>query len=193
MIYGKNNNKLIYDIVNIQEQASILDDILESWRAPLGEDFAAYRNHCYRVLNFCLAFSGESTEVISKVSIAVAFHDLGIWTNNTFDYLEPSKQLSREYLAKTNQVGWSEEIATMIEQHHKIRKFKANPDWLVEPFRKADWIDVSRGILKHGLNSALVEDILSKFPNAGFHKRLVDLTLQRLKTHPLSPLPMMKF
>ena len=176
----------------IHTQAPLLDNILESWRASLGGDFAAYRNHCYRVLNFCLAFCGDSTEALSKISIAVAFHDLGIWVNNTFDYLGPSKQLARAYLAKSNQGAWSEEIETMIGQHHRLRKYQTNPGWLVEPFRKADWIDVSRGWLKFGLSSALVAETLSTFPNAGFHKRLIALTRQRLKTHPFSPLPMMR-
>jgi hypothetical protein len=73
---------------------------------------------------------------VRKLSIAAAFPDLGIWANNTYDYLGPSQQLAREYLAKTGQGAWSEEIETMIEQHHKFRKYKANPSWLVEPFRK---------------------------------------------------------
>jgi hypothetical protein len=176
----------------IQAQAPILDDILESWRASLGKDFTAYRNHCYRVLNFCLTFCEEGAETMSKVSIAVAFHDLGIWANHSYDYLGPSKQLAREHLAKTNQDAWIDEIETMIEQHHRLRKYKANPDWLAEPFRKADWIDVSRGRLKFGLPSSFVAETLSKFPNTGFHKRLIALTMQRLKTHPFSPLPMMR-
>lgn len=178
--------------MKIYEEAPILDSILEDWRVSLGEDFAAYKNHCYRVLNFTLAFCGENPESISKVSIAVAFHDLGIWVNNTYDYLGPSKQLARDHLAKSNQGGWCEEIETMIEQHHKLGKYKTNSSWLVEPFRKADWIDVSRGWLKFGLPSAFVTETLSKFPNAGFHKRLIALTKQRLKTHPFNPLPMMR-
>ena len=80
----------------------------------------------------------------------------------------------------------------MIEQHHKLRTYKANPGWLVEPFRKADWVDVSRGRLSFGLPAAFVAETLSTFANAGFHKRLVALTKQRLKTHPFSPLPMMR-
>ena len=174
------------------EKSFVLDSILGSWRTHLGEDFNADRNHCHRVLNFCIAFCGDSGETINKVSIAAAFHDLGIWTNYTYDYLGPSKQLAREYLAKSNQGGWSDEIETMIDQHHKIRKFRTNPGWLVEPFRKADWIDVSRGGLRFGLPAAFVTEILAKFPNSGFHKRLVALTMQRLKTHPFSPLPMMR-
>jgi hypothetical protein len=129
---------------------------------------------------------------VSKVSIAVAFHDLGIWTDHTIDYLGPSRQLARAYLAKSNQDAWSAEIETMIEQHHRLRKYQANPGWLVEPFRKADWIDVMRGRLKFELPSAFVAETLSTFTNAGFHKRLIALTRQRIKTHPFSPLPMMR-
>lgn len=180
------------DTMKINKQAPIVDGILENWRISLGGDFTAYRNHCYRVLNFCLAFCEESVETMNKVSIAAAFHDLAIWTNNTLDYLEPSKQLARDYLAQTNQGMWSNEIEAMIEQHHKIRKYTANSGWLVEPFRKADWIDISRGKLKFGLPSVNIAEILKEFPNAGFHKRLIELTMQRLKTHPFSPLPMMR-
>lgn len=178
--------------MRIIDQAPILDDILESWRVQLGRDFPAYRNHCYRILNFCLALSGERYDALDKVSIAAAFHDLGIWTAGTFDYLEPSRHLAVEYLAKTSQPAWSEEIGSMIVEHHKLTKYRVNPDWLVETFRRADWIDVSKGKLRFGLPSDYLQAVLSKFPNAGFHKRLVALTRQRFRTHPLSPLPMMR-
>lgn len=80
----------------------------------------------------------------------------------------------------------------MIDHHHKLLPYNAHSEWLVEPFRKADWVDVSKGILKHGLPPAFVAELLGTFPNAGFHKRLVALSVERLRTHPFSPLPMMK-
>jgi hypothetical protein len=177
--------------MKIQEEAPLLDQILESSRSHLGDDVTGYRNHCYRVLNFCLALSGDSEETLNKVSIAVAFHDLGIWVNNTWDYLDPSENLAREYLIKTNQSLWCEEIEMMIEQHHKITKYKGNS--LVEYFRQADWIDVTKGVLKFGLPASFVREVLLKFPNAGFHQRLIAFATARLKTHPFSPMPMMRF
>lgn len=178
--------------MNLHTHSPILEDILTGWRASLGHDFTAYQNHCYRVLNFCLAFCDQSVAAMSKVSIAAAFHDLGIWANHSYDYLKPSKQLAREYLANSDRRAWTDEIEAMIEQHHKVRRYRAHPDWLVEPFRKADWTDVSRGRLTFGLPSTFVADTMAAFPNAGFHKRLVALTKQRIKTHPFSPLPMIK-
>lgn len=180
-----------YDL-KTHDSVPVLDDILEEWCTTLGNDFVAYKNHCYRVLNFSLALCGGRAEAMGKFSIAVAFHDLGIWVNNTYDYLGPSKRLAGEYLVKTKQERWKEEIETMIEQHHKLRRYKAHPAWLVEAFQKADWIDVSRGRLRFKLSPNFISEILTTFPNAGFHKRLVALTAQRAKTHPLSPLPMMR-
>jgi hypothetical protein len=38
-----------------------------------------------------------------------------------------------------------------------------------------------------------VGDVRRALPNRGFHQRLVVLTAQRCRRHPLSPLPMIKW
>jgi hypothetical protein len=169
-----------------------LDQVLATYTKQLGADFVAYRNHTYRVVNLCVVLAPTGRDQIEKIAIAAAFHDLGIWTEGTFDYLEPSARLARDYLSCTNQRGWIPELQRMICEHHKLRASRADNAWLVEPFRKADWIDVSRGALKFGMSPRLVGQILSAWPNAGFHKRLVQLALKRLRTNPLTPLPMMR-
>jgi len=80
----------------------------------------------------------------------------------------------------------------MIEDHHKITTSHASHDSLVEPFRRADWIDVTRGVRTFGLPHPLIQSVLARWPSAGFHWRLVQLTLERFRTHPLTPLPMVK-
>ena len=37
---------------------------------------------------------------LNKGAVAVAFHDLGIWTDNTLDYLPPSVNRAKTYLAE---------------------------------------------------------------------------------------------
>jgi len=63
----------------------------------------------------------------------------------------------------------------------------------VEPFRQADWIDVSLGLLTFGLPRARLRAIFARWPNAGFHRRLVQLTLREARRHPLRPLPVLKW
>lgn len=177
-------------IVKMENQ--LLDELLDSWREQLGGDFAAYRNHCFRVFNFCVALLGVTGTNIDKISIAVAYHDLGIWTHGTFDYLEPSQALAKDHLAKSGRGEWTNEVVAMIANHHKLTKVTTDQSELVEAFRKADWTDVSMGWLKHGLPESFVSEALLAFPNYGFHKKLVSLTLKRMLSHPLSPLPMLK-
>ena len=170
----------------------VLDQLLATYTKQLGTDFIGYRNHAYRVANLCVVLAPTGRDQTEKIAIASAFHDLGIWTDGTFDYLEPSVRLARQYLAGTEQRGWIPEVERMICEHHKLTASRADDAWLVEPFRKADWIDVSRGALTFGLPPQNVRAILSAWPSAGFHKRLIQLFLKRVRTNPLTPLPMVR-
>lgn len=170
----------------------ILDEVLNAHATVLADDFAAYRNHTYRVVNFCVALSSDDPENLQKVAIAAAFHDIGIWTNGTFDYLRPSMKLAADHLARSGQTQWASEIDAMILEHHKISKYRVHPDWLVEAFRKADLVDVSKGLIAFGLSRRFVAELYAHWPSAGFRKRLVELSLRRLRTHPWSPLPMLR-
>jgi hypothetical protein len=179
--------------MNVVHEFSLIDELLAEYQTVLGIDYDAYRNHCMRLFNFCSALASKSEPVEDKMAIAAVFHDLGIWTEKSFDYLLPSQLLARRYLEKNFKASWIKEIESMIGEHHKITRYQENPSWLVEPFRKADWIDISGGLLRFRLSDDFVSDVLDAFPNAGFHAMLGRLTLGRLKTHPFSPLPMMKW
>ena len=169
-----------------------LDAALASHSGRLGADMTAYRNHCYRVLNFCAALHHADPVALEKIAIAVAFHDLGIWTDATFDYLAPSRHLARDYLAATGRRAWTAEIDEMIEQHHKLTPYRGPQGAVVEAFRKADLADVSLGLPAGGLPGAFVSEVRRGFPNAGFHRLLVVLFGRRLRSHPFSPMPMMR-
>lgn len=129
-------------------EAPLIREILADHGGGLGTDFEPYFNHCQRVFRLCRTLAGEELPS-AAIAIAATFHDLGIWTAGTFDYLEP--------------------------------------------FRRADWIDVSLGALRFGLPADHVAETRRAWPNAGFHRLLGRLTLRRLAGHPLSPLPMMKW
>src|SRR5262245_51638221 len=176
--------------MDLVRQISIVDKVLDDHAAELGRDFTAYRNHVYRVVNICVALSPDSASHLEKIAIAAAFHDLGIWTDHTFDYIQPSITLARAHLVATGQAAWTAEITEMILQHHKISPYRG--DALVEGFRCADWVDVSSGLIRFGLPRERIKEVLSTWPDSGFHKRLLLLGLHRLRTHPWNPLPMIR-
>jgi HD domain len=170
-----------------------VEQVLDDHASELGRDFIAYRNHVYRVANLCLAIVGDSRVEIEKIAVAAVFHDLGIWTNHTFDYIAPSVALARKHLAARGMADWIPEVEAMIVDHHKVTPSRAHPHSLVESFRRADWIDVSRGVRRFGLQRTFIRAVVATWPNAGFHRRLVMLTIDRLWEHPLTPLPMVKW
>jgi hypothetical protein len=168
-----------------------IDDVLDDHATALRDDFFAYRNHVYRVVNLCVAKVGQSE--LEKIAVAAVFHDLGIWTNGTFDYIAPSIARAHDYLVARAREDWVTEIEGMIADHHKITPSTAYPDSLIEGFRRADWIDVTRGLRGFGLPRPFVARLFATWPSAGFHGRLLTFTLDRMRSHPLTPLPMVRW
>src|SRR5499433_1182773 len=144
-----------------------VEAVLNDHASELGHDFIAYRNHVYRVANLCLAIVGDSRVELEKIAVAAVFHDLGIWTNNTFDYIAPSVEIARKYLTVKGMADWIPAIEAMIVDHHKITPSHGNPQSLVESFRRADWIDVSRGLRRFGLPRTFIAAVAKNLTDAG--------------------------
>lgn len=170
-----------------------IDNILSVWKALIGTDYIGYRNHVVRMVSFCLLLRPCSAEEQRKIEIAACFHDIGIWTGGTMDYLPPSLPPAREYLVTNALQEWTLEVEQMILQHHKIRPVEDGVSPLVELFRQADLVDFSLGLVRHGLPTARINTVKASFPNAGFHKCLARRIGPWLLRHPLNPLPMMKW
>ncbi len=170
-----------------------LDALLEPYAEVMGPARQAYTNHCYRMINFAVALAGDDPDTLVKLQIAGAFHDIGVWTHRTMDYLEPSEKQAREYLQKIGKAEWADEIGAMVEWHHKITSLKQPVTPLVEAFRKADWADVLHGFVGYGIPRETFRNAFKTWPDAGFHWLLVKLSVKRLLTHPWSPLPIFRW
>ncbi len=179
--------------MSIEASIPLLDEILGGWKKELGQDYTPYRNHVYRMVNFCFALHPCSEEERRKIVIAGCFHDLGIWSDGTIDYLPPSVLRADDYLKAKGLEAWSTEIGLMIDMHHKLRQYRDARYPLAEVFRKADLVDVSMGLVKFGLPASTVNAVKAQFPNAGFHKKLMQLAGGWFGKHPLSPPPFLKW
>ena len=150
-----------------------------------------YRNHVYRMVNFCLAQGEFDADQKEKIIIAGCFHDLGIWSADTWDYLPPSIELANDYLSRTDREHWRTEVSTMIDLHHRIRK--CDDGSLVEVFRRGDLVDFSLGLFKCGIRGDFIREVKHTFPNHGFHRQLVSRACRWTLRHPLNPVPVLKW
>ena len=169
---------------------ALVDELLAPFTPALGPDFLGYRNHVQRVLNHYQALSGGARPP-DTVLLAAPFHDLGIWTAGTFDYLAPSVQLAQAHLAAQQLEQHGPEVEALINEHHKLRRYRGPHEARVECYRRADLVDVSLGVVRFGLPMAHLHAVRVAFPDAGFHWRLATLTARQLLRTPLRPLPML--
>ncbi|MBF0237124.1 MAG: HD domain-containing protein [SAR324 cluster bacterium] len=175
------------------ERVPLIEAVFVFWKKPLGNDYQAYHGHVYRVYNYTLfQMETEDRIVHEKVAIASAFHDIGIWLDRTFDYLEPSIAHAREFLENSGRTLWGDEIAKMIDNHHKLIPYRGEFGAMVEAFRKADLLDLSMGLLGPKIPSAFTKEVRRMFPYEGFHKVLLGVGTQWIKKNPLNPFPMIK-
>jgi hypothetical protein len=168
-----------------------VDELMLPFKAVIDRDYEKYRNHVCRVVGNCMLLDSNPANSM-KYAIAGVFHDIGIWTNDTIDYLAPSIVVARKYLVQENLNDISEEIELMIYWHHKTTSYKGIFQDTVNNFRKADWMDVSIGALAFGADRQLTGANRKQFPNRGFHLFLVRKIFKNLLRHPLNPLPMFK-
>lgn len=169
----------------IETKIPLIDELLSA------DELVGYRNHVYRMVNFCFAQGEFDADQKEKIIIAGCFHDLGIWSADTFDYLPPSIALANEYLASSGMVEWQGEISTMIDLHHRVRKCEDGS--LIEVFRKGDLVDFSLGFFKFGLPAQYVREVKLRFPNEAFHKQLIRRACEWTLRHPLNPVPVLKW
>jgi hypothetical protein len=165
------------------------DVILERHAGALGPDYAGYAGHVARVLAFYAGLA-PGHEAPDAVQIAGAFHDLGIWTARSWDYLAPSVRLARDHLAATGREVLTDEVVRIILEHHKLLTYRGVFRETVETFRRADLVDLSLGAIRCGLSREAVRCVRAAHPNAGFHRRLTEIGGRWALGRPLRPLPM---
>jgi predicted metal-dependent HD superfamily phosphohydrolase len=169
-----------------------IETLLKPYQSCLGDDYTGYKNHLYRVVNFCHLQAQLSSEQASLIEIAAVFHDLALWTSHTADYVQPSEALARRYLQMIDCPEWIDDVCRIISEHHKITAVDPG-DSLPEIFRRADWIDLTYGWRHFGTSKQAIQDTYRVFPDMGFHPLLARIIRSQLFRHPLNPLPMLKW
>jgi hypothetical protein len=171
---------------------ALINEILDAWKDALGADLAAYRGHAYRVFNWSRLVAGTDRHDTTFALVA-ATHDLGIWSDRTFDYLPPSIARACEEIEKRAIPVDEAVVAAAIDNHHRLHAYRgpALPE-VVESVRRADLADLSRGWIRSGPPRARYAELTTAFPFAGFHGLILRKALAWAMRHPLRPAPMLR-
>jgi len=165
----------------------VVEAILGRYVDALGAEGELYKNHVYRGLNLQLKIG--HLEVSDELAVAWATHDLGLWTERTLDYLEPSARLAEE-LGREFGVEQTRRLRQMVEYHHCLRPLH---DPVVESFRLADRADAWPKRWKATLSLEEIDQVVRAFPYCGFHMFLGRSALRYALLHPWRPVPMFRW
>jgi hypothetical protein len=186
-LFGRKVDTTGFDIVTQQEA---LDSQLNlpSVRSALGQDFDRYRNHCLRVFNFATYFMPKSVmeempHALDILGVALAYHDVALWTDGALNYLDPSVQQMDSHLSQASDALLIKEeldiAGIIIQEHHKVTSYAAGKNAtvnaLVNAARKADWADFTLGVIGWGIPAGLIQAAYEQLPELGFHIMLAKM------------------
>lgn len=167
----------------------LITQILHKHRTDLGKAYDAYHNHAQRVYHYATIFL--LVRESKKMAIAAAYHDLGIWTGKSMNYLPGSVKLATAYLSQSEYGLLPDEMRFIITNHHKLRPVKGNIE--AEAFRKGDLTDLTCGHIRYNLPESIITEAERKFPRLHFTKMMLRKTLKGALKHPMKPLPMIRW
>jgi hypothetical protein len=182
LLFGKRTGES-HDGITIYTHFAELDEELFRLTDFIGEDFAPYRNHCLRVLTFTKYFLPDDViatipNAMELAAVALAYHDVGLWTDHDLNYLDPSRNQLDRAIETQYSAFEKETMDQIILQHHKYTDYislSPSQNALINAVRKADWTDATMGLIRFGLPTVLLEAAYDQVKEAGFHEMLLGM------------------
>ena len=149
-----------------------IEDLLATYKTIIGSDLPAYRNHIYRVLTYSLHILHNDETYLPLIATALVYHDIGLWTDHTLAYLEPSSHRAVEGTKNSFLPEEVQLIQDIVYYHHKITPFEGPRAEVVNAVRRADWIDATQGVVHQGMPKANINKVYEMLPPIGFYECL---------------------
>jgi predicted metal-dependent HD superfamily phosphohydrolase len=176
--------------------SDLIDEVLNRYRQPLGPNYPRYRGHVYRVYHYTrhlIARSGgDPDQDDASIAVAAAFHDLVFMTDRKLDYLPPSIDAANEQLDALGLAELAPAVGRMIGFHHKLLPYHDENSNLVEPFRRADLVDLF-AVPGVGVPFSLRREAQATYPKAGFRGFVCRTLIVGALKQPWRPLPMLRW
>jgi hypothetical protein len=162
------------------------DEIFDRYSIYPGEGF---RNHNRRLFEFVrLGLAAEGVEFDADLAYLIAtVHDLGLISERDQgeNYMARSLALLERETADLNLPGDHGLIAECLLYNHRVSAVP-NLSRAAEIFRRAVWVEHSRGIKRYGLDRGTVRDVFRRFPRGNLDRVLLDFWWRTIRHEPRS-------
>lgn len=178
------------------QDSPLIDEVLGRYQQALGAHYPRYRGHVYRMYHYTrhliVEGGGDPKQDEPAIAVAAAFHDLRFATDQILDYLPPSIDAASEHLDSLGLSDLAPMVGRMIGFHHKLTPYQADDAHLVEPFRRADLVDLF-AVPGVGVPFALRREAQSSYPICGFRGFVCKTLIHGALKQPWRPLPMLRW
>jgi HD superfamily phosphodiesterase len=159
-------------------------------RSATGAGDGPMERHCLRARHIAARLAADRGWTIDDelLTVAAILHDIGLYPTVSRGgvYTADGAALARQLLAEH---GWSperiERCERAIDRHHELRG-QLSQGAEVEALRLADRVELSAGILSHGIERAWLRSLYAHLPRHGLVGELVREIGRALRERPLT-------
>ncbi len=163
---------------------------LERLRSATGSRNGPMERHCLRCRQIAARIASRRQWVIDGevLTVAALLHDIGLYPSFATGevYTADGAALAAELLPS---LGWSADrvrlCADAIDRHHDLRPQLARGAE-VEALRRADLVDVSGGLIRHGVERHWLQRLFASVPRRGIYRELGRELRRALRERPLT-------
>jgi hypothetical protein len=161
------------------------DELFSQYSVYEGDGF---RNHCRRLFELTsMLLDAGGIELDRDVAYAIALtHDLGILSERDegTTFLARSFSLFEREMHDQNLAGTSRRvIEECMLYNHRVRPVP-NLGPQAEAFRRAVWIEHTRGHRRYGLDRDAVREVFDRHPRGNFDRVLLDFFWRTVRAEP---------
>ncbi|MDX6671406.1 MAG: uncharacterized protein QOI91_1769 [Solirubrobacteraceae bacterium] len=161
---------------------------LDALRELAGGPDGPLERHSVRAYLLAVELAGAEDIDRELLLCAALLHDAGLYpgAETKAAYVTDGRVLAERVLAP---FAWPAERLTRcgdaVERHHELRS-QAARGAEVELLRRADRIEVSQGLIREGLDRAVIRDIRRRIPTKGFVPEILRLLGRAARRRPAS-------
>lgn len=164
-------------------------EALERLRSVCGESDGAMERHGLRCYLICERMAAQLGTDVDREVLLVAglLHDIGLYDGASSGgvYVSDGKEYAAELLV--GREGWNAERIRLcldaIERHHELRSQRA-AGTEVELLRRADLVELSRGLVNFGLDRDGLGDLWRSVPRDGVYREIGSMVVKALRERP---------